>query len=56
MVERTNNTEMRREEESEKAESCRDNFRNEIQLNGHKDGNRHKNRKKRSGRAGLVYV
>ena len=33
-VERTNNAEMRPEEQSEKTESCRENLWNEIQLKG----------------------
>ena len=32
-VERTNKAKIRREEKSEKAESCRENLWNEIQLN-----------------------
>ena len=34
IVERTNKAEMRPEEQSEKAESCRENLWNEIQLKG----------------------
>ena len=34
IVERTNKAELRPEEESEKAESCRENLKNEIQLKG----------------------
>ena len=34
MVERTNKAEIRPEEQSEKAESCRENLWNEIQLKG----------------------
>ena len=34
IVERTNMAEIRPEEESEKAESCQENLRNEIQLKG----------------------
>ena len=34
MVERTNEAEIRPEEKSEKAESCRENLENEIQLKG----------------------
>ena len=56
MVERTNEAEIRPEEQSEKAESCRENFWNEIQLKDHEDRNRHKSRIKRSGQARLVYV
>ena len=56
IVERTNNTEIRPEDQSENAESCRENLWNEKQLKDHKDRNRHKSRKKRSGPARLVYV
>ena len=56
IVERTNRAEIRPEEQSEKAESCRENLLDEIQLKGPQDRNRHKNRIKRSGQAGLVYV
>ena len=56
IVERTNKAEIRPEEQSEKAESCRENLWNEIQLKGPKGRNRHKNRLKRSGQARLVYV
>ena len=34
IVERTNKAEIRQEEEREKAESCRENLWNEIQLKG----------------------
>ena len=34
MVQRTNKVEIRPEEQSEKAESCRENLWNEIQLKG----------------------
>ena len=34
IVERTNEAEVRREEQSEKTESCRENLWNEIQLKG----------------------
>ena len=34
IVERTNKAELRPGEQSEKAESCRENLRNEIQLKG----------------------
>ena len=34
IVERTNKAEIRQEEQSEKAESCRENLGNEIQLKG----------------------
>ena len=56
IVERTNKAEIRREEQSEKADSWWENLWNEIQLKGHKDRNRHKNRIKRSGQAQLIYV
>ena len=56
VVERTSKAEIRPEEQSEKAESCRENLLDEIQLKGPQDRNRHKNRIKRSGQAGLVYV
>ena len=58
MVERTNKAGIRPEEQREKAESCRENLWNEIELKGPhtKNRNRHKNRIKRSGQARLVYV
>ena len=56
MVESINMAEIRLEEQSEKAESCRENLWNEIQLKWHKDGNRHKNRMKRNSQDRLVYV
>ena len=56
MVERTSKVEVRPEEQSEKAVSCRENSWNEIQYKGPKDRNRHKNSIKRSGQARLVYV
>ena len=56
VVERANKAEIRPEEQSEKAESCRENLWNEIQLKGPKDSNRHKNRMKRGGQARLVYA
>ena len=34
IAERTNKAEIRPEEQSEKAESCRENLRNQIQLKG----------------------
>ena len=55
-VERTNGAEIRPEEQSEKAESCRENLWNEIQLKGPQDRNRPKKRLKRSGQTRLVYV
>ena len=55
IAERTNNAEIRPEEQSEETESCQENLWNEIQLKGHEDRNRHK-RIKRSGKAWLVYV
>ena len=36
--------------------SCRENLWHEIQLKGHEDRNRHKNRIKRSGQARLVHI
>ena len=42
-----------RGEQSEKAESCRENLWNEIYLNGLRDRNRHKNRAKGAGKLGL---
>ena len=56
IVERINEAEIRPEEQSEKAESCRDNLWNEIRLKSHKDRNGHKNIIKTSGQARLVYV
>ena len=56
IVERTNKGEIRPQEQSEKAESCRENSWTEIQLKGYKDRNRHKNRIKRIGQVRLVYV
>ena len=56
IVERTNKAVIRPEEQSEKTESCRETLWNEIQLKGHKDRNRYKNRIKRGGQARLVYV
>ena len=52
IVERNNKAEIKPEEESEKTESCWDNLWNEIQLKGHKDRNKFKNRIKRSGKLG----
>ena len=52
----TNKVEIGRGEQSEKAESCRENLWDEIQLKGPTDRNKHKNRIKRSGHARLVYV
>ena len=51
IAERTKKAEIRPEEQSEKAESCQEHLWNEIQLKGHKDRKRHKNRIKRSGQA-----
>ena len=58
VVERTNKAEVRPEGQSEKAEICREDLWNKIQLKGppHQDRNRYKNRIKRSGQARLVYV
>ena len=52
IVERTNKVEIRPGEQSEKAKSCWENLWKEIQLKGHKDRNRHKNRIKRVGKLG----
>ena len=49
---RNNKEEIRPQEQSEKAESFRENLRNEIQLKGHKDRNRHENRLKGVGMLG----
>ena len=57
IVERTNKAEKRPEEQSEKAESCRENLWNEIELGG--GGGRHnkmENRIKRSWQTRLVNV
>ena len=56
IVERTSKAQIRPEEQSEKAETCRENLQNKIQLKGPLERNRHKNRMKRSGQARLVYV
>ena len=56
MVEGTIKAELKLEEQSRKAEGCRENLWNEIQLKGHKDGNRHKNILKMSGQVRLAYV
>ena len=50
IVERTNQTKIRPQEQSEKAKSCRENLWNES-WKGHKDKNKHENRIKRSGQA-----
>ena len=55
-VERASGAETIPEGQSEKAESCRENLWNEMQLKVHKDKNGHKNKLKRSGQARLVYV
>ena len=44
------------EEQSEKAESRRENLWMKYSWNDHKDSNRHKGRIKRSGQGGLLYV
>ena len=51
-VKRTNKTEIRLEEQSEKTESCWENFGMKYSWKGHKNRNRHKNRIKRSGKLG----
>ena len=56
IVERTSKAEIRPKEQSEKADSCRENLGVKYSWKSHKDGNRHKNRIKRSGQARLVYV
>ena len=56
IAEMTNKAEMRPVEPNEKAESCRDNSWNEIQLKGPYDRNRHENRIKRSEQARFVYI
>ena len=58
IVERANKAGVRPEEESEKAESCRDNLWNDIQLKGpqRQKQEQNKSKKKKSGRARLVSV
>ena len=46
LAERTNKAEIWPREQSEKAESCRENFRMKYSWKRYKDRNRHKNRKK----------
>ena len=55
IVERNNKAEIRPEEQSEKAESCRENLWNEIQLKVKTETDA-KSRIKLSGQARLVYV
>ena len=65
-VERTNKAEVRPEEQSEKAASCRERctlslhpralYGMKYSRKGHKDRNRHKNGIKRSGQARLINV
>ena len=56
IVERTNEAEIRLEEQSEKTESRRRIFWMKHGWKGHKDRNRHKNKLERSEQARLVYV
>ena len=49
ITERTNKAEIRLEEQSEKAESCRENLWKKYSRKGHKDRHRHKNRIKKKG-------
>ena len=53
IVERTSKTDIRPEEQSEKAESCREIYGRKYSWKDHKDRNRHKNRIQRSGQARL---
>ena len=58
IVERTNNAEIRLEEQSEKVRSCQENLW-KLEWNswkGHRDRNRHKNRIKRSEQARVVHI
>ena len=52
ITERTNKVEIRPEEQSEKAESCRENLWNNVQLKGHKDRDGLKKQTKRVGKLG----
>ena len=56
LVERTNEAEIRPAEQSEKAESCRENLWNEIQLNGPKRQEQTQAQNKKSGQGRLVYI
>ena len=56
VVERTKETKIRPEEQSEKTKSCQENLWKKYSLKGHKDRNKHKNKIKRSVQARLVYV
>ena len=56
MVERTNRAEIRLEEQSEKAESCREDLWNEIQLKGPTIQKQTQEQRKRCGQTRLVYV
>ena len=56
IVERNNKAEIRPEQESEEAESCRENLWNEIQLNGPRRQKQTQEQNKKSGQARLVYV
>ena len=55
-VERTNKAEIRPEDQSEKAGSCRKNLWNEIQLKGPQRQKQTQERNKRSGQTRLDYV
>ena len=55
-MERTNKAEIRPEEQREKAESCRENSQNEIQLKGPQRQTQTQEQNKKSGRAPLDYV
>ena len=56
LMERTNKAGMKTEEQSEKAESLREKFWNEIQLKGPQRQKQTQAQIKRSGHARLVYV
>ena len=56
VVERTKETKIRPEEQSEKTKSCQENLWKKYSLKGHKDRNTYKYRVKRSGQAQLVYI
>ena len=56
IVERTNKAEIWPEEQSEKAENCRENLWTEIQLKGPRRQKHTQEQNKKSGQARLVYV
>ena len=56
IVERNNKAEIRPEQESEEAESCRENLWNEIQLKGPRRQKQTQEQNKRSVQARLAYV